>query len=115
MPDIKLPGAGRLPVKELFWQTNHHSHDQWGLQPSSWSQFHVLLKSSARLVSVQDAKEIWYDTCTSEKIDGERDPKLEDLKTKDGELLKTMLKEAADTCTDELWKNYKWSLSRNKT
>jgi hypothetical protein len=77
--------------------------DQWGLQPSSWSQFHVLLKSSARLVSVQDAKEIWYDTCTSEKIDGERDPKLEDLKTKDGELLKTMLKEAADTCTDELW------------
>ena len=77
--------------------------DQWGLQPSSWSQFHVLLKSSARLVSVQDAKEIWYDTCASEKIDGERDPKLEDLKAKDGELLKTMMKEATEACTNELW------------
>jgi hypothetical protein len=76
---------------------------QWGLQPSSWSQFHVALKSGARLVSVQDAKEIWYDTCAAEKIDGERDPKLEDLKAKDGELLKTMVKEATETCTAELW------------
>ncbi|MEO7859564.1 MAG: hypothetical protein ABIU05_03830 [Nitrospirales bacterium] len=79
--------------------------DQWGLQPTSWSQFHVVLKSSSRLVSVQDAKEIWYDTCVSEKIDGgERDPNLEDLKAKDGELLKTMVKEATETCTAELWK-----------
>ena len=76
---------------------------QWGLQPSSWSQFHVVLKSGARLVSVQDAKEIWYDTCAAEKIDAERDPKLEDLKAKDGELLKAMVKQATETCTAELW------------
>jgi len=43
---------------------------QWGLRPTSWSKFHVVLKSSARLISLQDAKEIWYDTCVSEKIDG---------------------------------------------
>ena len=56
---------------------------QWGLRPTSWSKFHVLLKSAARLVSLQDAKEIWYDTCVSEKLDGgERDPNLEDLKSK---------------------------------
>ena len=53
---------------------------QWGLRPTSWSKFHVLLKSAARLVSLRDAKEIWYDTCVSEKLDGgERDPNLEDL------------------------------------
>lgn len=80
---------------------------QWGLQPSSWSQFHVVLKSGARLVSVQDAKEIWYDTCAPEKIDEERDPKLEDLRAKDGELLKTMVKEAVESCTAELWSKLK--------
>ena len=80
---------------------------QWGLQPSSWSQFHVVLKSGARLVSVQDAKEIWYDTCAAEKIDEERDPKLEDLRAKDGELLKTMVKEAVESCTSELWTKLK--------
>ncbi len=80
---------------------------QWGLQPSSWSQFHVLLKSGARLVSVQDAKEIWYDTCASEKIDMETDPKLVDLRAKDGELLKTMVNEAVESCTAELWSKLK--------
>lgn len=77
---------------------------QWGLRPTSWSKFHVVLKSEARLVSLQDAKEIWYDTCVSEKLDGgERDPNLEDLEANDGELLKTMVKEATETCTAELW------------
>ncbi|MEO7861528.1 MAG: hypothetical protein ABIU05_14030 [Nitrospirales bacterium] len=77
---------------------------QWGLRPTSWSKFHLVLKSAARLVSLQDAKEIWYDTCVSEKLDGgERDPNLEDLEANDGELLKTMVKEATETCTAELW------------
>jgi hypothetical protein len=66
--------------------------DRWGLEPSSWSQFHVVLSTRARLVSVQDAKEIWYDTCTTQKIDEGRDPKMDDLKAKDGELLKSILK-----------------------
>jgi hypothetical protein len=76
---------------------------RWGLEPSSWSQFHVVLKSGARLVSLQDANEIWYDTCASEKIDAERDPKLDALRAKDGELLKMMVKEATESCTVELW------------
>jgi len=80
---------------------------RWGLEPSSWSQFHVVLKSSARLVSVQDAKEIWYATCASEKVDEEGDPKLEDLRAKDGDLLKTMVKEAMESCTAELWSKLK--------
>lgn len=80
---------------------------QWGLRSTSWSKFHVILKSSARLISLQDAKEIWYDTCVSEKIDGgERDPTLEDLKAKDGEILKTMVKEATEICTAELWTKF---------
>jgi hypothetical protein len=80
---------------------------RWGLEPSSWSQFHVVLKSSARLVSVREAKEIWYATCTSEKVDEERDPKLEDLKANDGDLLKTMVKEAIESCAVELWSKMK--------
>lgn len=77
---------------------------QWGLRPTSWSKFHVVLKSAARLVSLQDAKEIWYETCVSEKLDGgERDPNLEDLKANDGALLKAMVREATETCTAELW------------
>ena len=80
---------------------------QWGLEPSSWSQYHVVLKSSARLVSVQDAKEIWYANCASEKVDEERDPKLEDLRAKDGDLLKTMVKEAIESCAAEFWSKLK--------
>lgn len=67
-------------------------NDRWELEPSSWSQFHMVLNTRARLVSVQDAKEIWYDACSTKKLDGERDLKMSDLKAKDGELLKSMLK-----------------------
>ena len=34
---------------------------------------------------------------------GGQDPTLEDLKAKGGALLKTMVKEATETCTAELW------------
>ena len=45
---------------------------------------------------------------------GEQDPTLEDLKAKDGELLKTMVKEATETCTAECGQNYKRLQRRNE-
>ncbi len=80
--------------------------DRWALEPSSWSQFHIVLSIRARLVSLQDTKEMWYDTCVRENKDETRDPTMEDLKAKDGALLKSMLKDATETCTDVLWHKF---------
>lgn len=70
--------------------------------PLKWNRYRVELRTRARLIDLNQSKNLWMAFCEFQSEQSDKSPTFEELKANDGVILKKLFTEATEFCTKKL-------------
>jgi len=104
-----FPSASLAEIKKTYgdgWCIDFMTIN-WGMSyfATDWTHYRINYIAQGRLIDIGSEKVFWFGNCTYEPDDG-KSPTYDELMANKGELLKAMLKRAAEKCAQDLWRSF---------